>query len=277
MTNYDAEAQAVADAMNAVYENKQTNKKNSISGDYSSDNSSYPTVKAVKAEFGTKVTSITGSGSDSNYPSEKLLKTELDKKISTSQTPGLVKNDGTIDTSNYLTSHQSLSDIGGVVTVEKQQTAESGYVSTYVVKQNGIQVGSKINIEKDKMLRTISVETVGSTPTTEESTYNMSTGDQYIKMVVNTVDNDGTTNIILPITDVFDLQTADESTLTLSAGGVFSIKNSGVDTAQIKNGAVTSDKIATSFKNSLVTTSDVQSEISDFATALAAAINPSSS
>ena len=55
MTDYSTEAQAVADAMNAVYENKQTNKKKSISGDYSSDNESYPTVKAVKAEYGTKV------------------------------------------------------------------------------------------------------------------------------------------------------------------------------------------------------------------------------
>ena len=37
-------------------------------------------------------------------PSEKLVKTELDKKIATSNTAGLVKNDGTIDTNTYLTS-----------------------------------------------------------------------------------------------------------------------------------------------------------------------------
>lgn len=34
-----------------VYENKQVNKKNDISGDYSSDNASYPTVKAVKERY----------------------------------------------------------------------------------------------------------------------------------------------------------------------------------------------------------------------------------
>ena len=108
MTDYSTQAQEVADAMNAVYENKQTNKKNSISGDYSSDNESYPTVKAVKAEFGTKVTSFGSTTSDSNYPSEKLVKTELDKKIGTSNTSGLVKNDGTIDTNTYLTASSNL-------------------------------------------------------------------------------------------------------------------------------------------------------------------------
>ena len=126
------------------------------------------------------------------------------------------------------------------------------------------------------MLRSFTVETVGATPTQEEASYGMTTGDKYILMIVNTVDNDGTSRLILPITDVFDLQKADDVTLTLSAAGVFSIKNSGVDTAQLKDGAVTSDKIATAVKNTWLTTSDVQSEISAVASALAAAINPSS-
>ena len=52
---------------------------------------------------GTKVTSWSGSVSDSNIPSEKLVKNTLDDKISKSSTAGLIKNDGTIDTSTYLT------------------------------------------------------------------------------------------------------------------------------------------------------------------------------
>ena len=83
MTNYNTEAAAVANAMNAVYENKQTNKKNSISGDFSSDNESYPTVKAVKDLYGTKVTSWSSTVSDSNLPSEKLVKDTLDTKQAT--------------------------------------------------------------------------------------------------------------------------------------------------------------------------------------------------
>lgn len=121
MTDYSTEAQAVADAMNAVYENKQTNKKNSISGDYSSDNESYPTVKAVKAEYGTKVNSWSSTVSDDNLPSEKLVKDTIDGKASSSHTHGNLTNDGKVGTNaNYfittttggaVTSQQKIGDI----------------------------------------------------------------------------------------------------------------------------------------------------------------------
>ena len=72
------------------------------------------------------------------------------------------------------------------------------------------------------------------------------------------------------------MQTADEVTLTLSGAGVFSIKSGGVDTTQIKDGAVTADKIASAVKNGWWNESDSHTQISAFATALANAINPSS-
>lgn len=50
------------------------------------------------------VTSWNSTTSDIKVPSEKLTKNSLDGKISKSQTSGLVKNDGTIDTTAYLTS-----------------------------------------------------------------------------------------------------------------------------------------------------------------------------
>lgn len=461
--DYTSEAQAVADAMNAVYENKQTNKKNTISGDFSSDNESYPTVKAVKTEFGTKVTSFSGIVSDSNYPSEKLVKDTLDTKldiaqgnnnasknvvtnssgnitfedkptiptdvsdltdnedteftpkththtqseitdfpsiptstsdltnngsdssdsltfIETSATSGLVKNDGTIDTNNYvtdatlnafsssfgnalsskaesnhihgkitndgrigtqsfkplitsnngaidtgsfgttahtfaegnhthseyLTSHQSLSDVGGVVTVEKQQTAETGYAHTYVIKQGSSssqsQVGVKINIPKDFLVKSGEVKTVASADlTTLGNGY--SVGDKYIDFVVNTKGNDGSDeHIYINVKDLVEdtTYTADNSTLQLS-NGEFSIKNKGVTATQIDDNTITATQIAqkTITANELadsiiaknitqsqinawdtavaggLTVSDVQDEITAFATALANAINPS--
>ena len=57
------------------------------------------------------VTSWSSTTSNDKVPSEKLTKDSLDNKISKSQTIGLVKNDGTIDTSTYLTSHQTLPTI----------------------------------------------------------------------------------------------------------------------------------------------------------------------
>ena len=427
MTDYSTDAQAVASAMNAVYENKQTNKKNSLDGDYSSDNASYPTCKAVnsalsgkldkthtsykgknvvvdstsgditfedKPTIPTKTSDLTNDGDGTNA----FVKTN-DSRLTDSRTPtshqhGYLTNDGKVGSSSgkiittgtggviqasdsitksmisdfpsiptktsdltndadgttgvtYVKSndsrltdsrtptshtHGNISNVGAIgndsgkiittgnngvlqassnlstgdikdstahshigssanatqstingaidgmlnLNVVKQSTAETGYASTYYITQNGSQIGAKINIEKDKMLRSISIETVGSTPTQEEIDAGMTTGDKYLLFIVNTVDNQGTTRLLLPLTDVFDLQTADNVTLQLSSGGVYSIKNAGVDTAQLKNGAVTSDKIASAVKNSWLSETDVENKISAFATALANAINPSS-
>lgn len=48
------------------------------------------------------------SSSSENPVQNKVIYSALSNKISTSNTVGLVKNDGSIDTSTYLTSHQSL-------------------------------------------------------------------------------------------------------------------------------------------------------------------------
>ena len=50
-----------------------------------------------KEDASNKVTSFANNPSDTSYPSEKLVKNSLDSKIDKSQTSGLVKNDGTID------------------------------------------------------------------------------------------------------------------------------------------------------------------------------------
>lgn len=110
MTDYETEAQAVADAMNAVYENKQTNKKTSISGDYSTDNESYPTAKAVKDWTGTKVTSWSNTPADTNYPSEKLVKDSLDGKQATLVSGSNIK---TINNNSILGSGNISIESGG--------------------------------------------------------------------------------------------------------------------------------------------------------------------
>ena len=294
--NYNESAAEVANAMNAVYENKQTNKKNDISGDFTSDNISYPTVKAVKEQYEGSSTvknahvhgNLTNDGKIAgNTAADKLVVTDTGGILAAVTT---IDADHIVDDSAYdnigSSANSNQSDINSAIdtalanantnlaiTVEQQQVADSGYSATYVIKQGGLQVGQKINIFKDKMVRSVSVETVGITPTNEEAAHNLVKGDQYILMVVNTVDNDGATNLILPIDEVFDLQRADEQTLTLN-GDIFSIKNSGVDTAQLKDSSVTYAKLGSSCINTLESTMDTK--ISDFATALANAINPSS-
>ena len=134
---------------------------------------------------------------------------------------------------------------GSVVTVEKQSTAESGYAATYIVKQGDAQVGVKINIPKDFLVKSASVETVA----TDDTPYSGATvGDKYIDFVVNTTDASETAqHIYLPVNELVDVYTAgnginvsnanvisavidntSESFLTVGANG---LKLSGVQTA----------------------------------------------
>lgn len=206
--------------------------------------------------------------------SGKLDKTQTDykgKNVVVDATTGAItfEDKNAHSHSEYLTSHQSLSDIGGAVTLEKQSTAETGYAATYVISQGGTALTPKINIPKDFLLQAASLETVGSTPTTLESGHSLTTGDMYLKFVVNTSNSEtGATTLVIPVNDLLDgvMYDADNSTLELSAGNVFSIKDGGVG----------SDQIASSVKNSWLTTSDIDTEVEAYLDALAAAINPSS-
>ena len=102
---------------------------------------------------------------------------------------------------NSTHSH-SLSSLGGTVTVEKLATAESGYLSSYAVKQNGVQVGNTINIPKDFLVKSGSVKTV-STVNNPVSGY--SVGDKYIDLVINVQEGTSTdSHIYILVSDLID-------------------------------------------------------------------------
>lgn len=304
-TNYPSE-KLVKDSL----DNKQntSNRKTSWSSTVSDDN--YPSEKLVKDTLdlkenaANKVSSWSATVTDTSYPSEKLVKDSLDLKLEAADLPTKTSdltNDGDGE-HPFLTAHQSLDST--IVTLEKQSTAETGYASTYVIKQGGTALSPKINIPKDQLLQSASLETVGSTPSTLESTHSLTTGDKYIKMVVNTENSEtGATTLVIPVNDLVDTYTADNVTLQI-ANGQFSIKASGVDTTQIKDSAVTTDKIAsknvttakiadkavtatqiddntitatqiaTSLSSTWLTTSDVDSEIESYIDDLTAALTP---
>ena len=304
-TNYPSE-KLVKDSLDTKQDTSA--KTTSWSATVSDDN--YPSEKLVKDSLdlkenaSNKVSSWSATTTDVNYPTEKLVKDSLDLKLEAADLPTKTSdltNDG--DGENpFITEHQSLDST--IVTVEKQTTAETGYAATYIVKQNSSQVGAKINIPKDLLLQSASIETVGSTPTSLETANSLTTGDSYIKLIANTVDGDNAqTPLVIPISDIFDLQTADESTITLS-NGVYSVKASGIDTTQLKDSAVTtakidasavttakindaavttakiddsavtSDKIAAAVKSTWLTTSEVDSEIESYIDDLTTALTP---
>lgn len=58
-------------ALNSKFEDKQLNKKNDISGDFSEDTTSYPTVTAVKSYFNSLITTGLAQKLNISQPSNK--------------------------------------------------------------------------------------------------------------------------------------------------------------------------------------------------------------
>jgi hypothetical protein len=90
--------------------------------------------------------------------------------------------------------------------IEKQTTAEEGFAATYKLKRtldgNSTYVGDAINIAKDLVLQSATLETV----TEDDKPYEgAKVGDPYIKMVFNNAD---ASNLYVPVKSLVDTYTA---------------------------------------------------------------------
>ena len=280
--DYTTDANAMEEAISAVYENKQVNKKTNLEGDFSSDTESYPTVKGFKQYLlNNYLTEAEINALFSSYTTTSALNTLLGAKVNTSD---IVDNLTSTDTDKPLSAKQGkvlkdlitnfdTSDKDLTITELTGSNATAGMLKTYSFSQGGTYIG-KIDIGKDLFLQDASVETVGSTPTSLEATNHLSTGDVYIKLVCNTIDGtNGQTPLVIPVDTWVDLQTADNVTLQL-VNGVYSIKAGGVGTTQLADGSVTYSKLNSNAISGLQ--SDMADEIHAFATAFVNAVNPSS-
>lgn len=280
-----------------------SNKVTSLSGTVTDDQ--YPSALTVqtalngKESSSNKVTSLSGTVTDDQYPSALVVQTALSSKLESADLPDSTSdltNDGEDGTHPFITAEDL--DVTEV-TVEKQASAETGYAHTYVIKQNGTQVGSKINIPKDYLVKSGELKVAAAADLTTLGS-GFAAGDKYLDFVINTKGNDGTDeHIYINVKDLVEDTTysADNTTLELdSATGVFSIKASGVDTTEIKDnavtttkinnkavttakiddGAITATQIATSLSETWLDTGDVDDEIEDYIDALTIALTPSS-
>ena len=143
MSKYDECATKVKNALDYTYEEK-SNKKDSLDNDYSTDTNSYPTCKAVN--------------------------TELSNKISKSSTAGLVKNDGTIDTTQYLSSLPSHTHEATEVTDDNS----ANYTNMGTLSANATQqsINNAINTQLGSLLNIDLIVVVASLPTASEDTMN---------------------------------------------------------------------------------------------------------
>lgn len=130
-----------------------------------------------------------------------------------------------------------------VVTVEKQATAETGFASTYVVKQNNSQVGVKINIPKDFLVKSATLETV---ETADVPYSGAKVGDKYIDLVVNAIDASETAqHIYLPVNDLVDVYTGDDTaevSVNVDSNNVITATIVKIDSAKIDYSTTTTVK-----------------------------------
>ena len=239
----------------------------------------------AKEDIVNKVSNWNSTTTNVNYPTEKLVKDSLDSKVDKVNGKGLSTNDFT---NTYKTALDNLSTnlSGKDVTVEKLGTAESGYIASYVVKQNGSQVGATINIPKDYLVKSA---TVGTVTTANDPVTGYVVGDRYIDFIINTKDNSGTNeHLYVLVSDLVDEYLADESTLTLS-GNTFSVKDGGVTKTKLASAVQTSLGYADAWNSSAakgitsanitawnnksnLTIADVDTEIEAYLTAITTAL-----
>ena len=142
----------------------------------------------------------------------KLLSIYIDE-----ETGDLVVDD---DGYHYYTSDEV--DSNFTIDVVKQSTADTGFFATYVIKQGNRAIGTKINIPKDYLLKSASINTASAPiPGTD-----IVAGDKYFDFVFNTKDSGASDeHMYLNAKSLVDSYDADETTLTLDNNNVFSVKS----------------------------------------------------
>lgn len=87
-------------------------------------------------------------------------------------------------------------------TIVKQSSAEEGYASTYNLTKDGVVVGASINIPKDMVVSSGSVETCSEENVPVQG---YAKGDKYIDLVLA---NAASSHIYIKVTDLIDVYTA---------------------------------------------------------------------
>ena len=104
-----------------------------------------------------------------------------------------------------LTKMRKKQDVNYAVAVEKLTTATDGFASSYVVKQNGVQMGEVINIPKDYLVKSAEIKEVANN---DVPYVGGKVGDKYIDFTVNAKDGAGNeSHIYLPVNDLVDVYT----------------------------------------------------------------------
>lgn len=139
-------------------------------------------------------------------------------------------------------------------TLIKKDTADEGYISSYNLTKNGEVVGSTINIPKDYLVKSATLETVTVEDTPVEGYI---VGDKYIDFVVNTVQGDENTHhIYLLVSDLVDTYKSGQGIVISDDNVVSIVIQDGTKTV----GGITSDDY-TDFKSAVTKSNNNEASI----------------
>ena len=111
-------------------------------------------------------------------------------------------------------------DTNKTVTITKQNVADTGYFSTYVINQGGTALSPKINIPKDYLLKSASLK---QCTVKDEPIEGLNVGDWYFDWVLNTADETEESHLYLNANVLTDVYEGDNETIIIS-DNVISVK-----------------------------------------------------
>lgn len=165
-----------------------------------SDASTAITVYGARALAASKVASVTATNGGIEVGGTATDPT-IGLKLSSDST-----NDLTIKTDTGVEGLYYHAPSAVEYSITKAATATTGYAATYNLTKDGTIVGANIDIPKDFLVKSATLETV----TTADTPYaGAQPGDKYIDFVINAVDASETAqHIYLPVNDLVDVYTA---------------------------------------------------------------------
>lgn len=131
--------------------------------------------------------------------------------------------------------------------IAQQATAETGYAATYILTKDGTQAGAKINIPKDFLVKSATLETVDTADTPYSGA---AVGDKYIDFVINAKDASETAeHLYLPVNDLVDVYTSGSQAGDMVVIAVDPSTNK--ITATITDGTITLAKLASAVQTEI--------------------------
>lgn len=191
------------------------NNKSNFSGDYN-DLQNKPTIPTKTSEL----TNDSNFVSDANYVHTDNNYTTAEKdKLSGIQNGAEVNvqsdwNETDSSSDSYIKNKPIIPSVPEY-TIE-EVSATSGYLKTYQLKKDSSYIGAKINIPKDMVVSSGTVETVKETGIPYEGAV---IGDKYIDLIIA---NSASSHIYIPVKDLVDVYTEGTS-ISISSLNVISV------------------------------------------------------